>query len=194
VGLNADNISNPIASPPVNTRYIITGTTAEGCEIKGSVNVYRSDEVILTLPNVFTPGSGPNNIFKPIHEGDVVLDYLRIFNRWGRLYESINLNQGWDGTWHGTPQGEGVFVYMMQGHTASGRGLWCYRRCVHRRAVQSMVYQPVRLYQRYAGICADAAKLLLPVLPKRVLQPLCCTVACYPGRAADRSVYGMELG
>lgn len=121
-GLNADDVSDPIADPLVDTRYIVIGTTEEGCSVKGSVDVYRSAEVILTLPNAFTPGNGPDNLFMPIHKGNVALDYLRIYNRWGQLlYESNDLNQGWDGTWHGIPQPEGVYVYIMQGHTSEDR-------------------------------------------------------------------------
>lgn len=122
LGLNADDISNPVANPPVDTKYIVTGKTEEGCTVTSSVNVYRSDEVILTLPNAFTPGNGPNNLLKPIYKGNVTLDHLRIFNRWGQVvYESTNLDEGWDGTWHGAPQPPGVFIYTMQGHTNTGR-------------------------------------------------------------------------
>lgn len=120
-GLSADDISDPVASPEANTEYIVTGTTENGCTVKQIVNVYRDDDVLLTLPNAFAPGNGPNNLLKPIYKGNVTLDYLRIFNRWGQMvYESSDLNAGWDGAWHGTPQA-GVFVYIMQAHTADGK-------------------------------------------------------------------------
>lgn len=121
-GLSNDNISNPIASPQADTKYIVTGKTENECSVTNSVNVYRSNDVLLTLPNAFSPGNGPNNLLKPIYKGDVTLDYLRVFNRWGQiLYESNKLDDGWDGSWHGAPQPEGVFIYTMQGHTGTGR-------------------------------------------------------------------------
>lgn len=123
-GLSADDISNPVASPEANTQYTVTGTTERGCTVKTIVNVYRDDDVLLTLPNAFAPGMGENKLLKPIYRGNVILDYLRIFNRWGQMvYESNDLNQGWDGSWHGTPQAEGVYVYAMHGHTVEGNVL-----------------------------------------------------------------------
>jgi len=46
-GLSNTAISNPVASPDVNTEYIVSGTTAEGCTVKDTINVN-----IYTLPVV----------------------------------------------------------------------------------------------------------------------------------------------
>lgn len=45
LGLNNTAISNPVASPDVNTEYIVSGTTVEGCTVKDTINVN-----IYTLP------------------------------------------------------------------------------------------------------------------------------------------------
>src|SRR5690348_15827889 len=38
-GLSNTAISNPVATPTVNTEYIVTGTNANGCEAKDTVNI-----------------------------------------------------------------------------------------------------------------------------------------------------------
>jgi gliding motility-associated-like protein len=47
---------------------------------------------------------------------------MRIYNRWGNLiFESKNLNQGWDGSYNGTPQPFGVYVYEIEAVTNLGK-------------------------------------------------------------------------
>ncbi|MEI7595474.1 MAG: gliding motility-associated C-terminal domain-containing protein [Bacteroidota bacterium] len=67
----------------------------------------------LYIPNAFAPG-GNNGVFKPI---TLFIDpeyyNMKIFNRWGELiFESKDPNDGWDGTYKGSPVSSGVFVYV----------------------------------------------------------------------------------
>jgi gliding motility-associated-like protein len=120
-GLTDAYIVNPIAMPAVNTRYILYGTTALGCPATDSINIYLGDD-ILGVPNAFTPGTGINNLFKVVKRGIVRLNYMRVYNRWGNLvYETTDIDAGWDGTYKGVPQPLGVFVYQLQAVTGSGR-------------------------------------------------------------------------
>ena len=121
-GLNYAYISNPIASPEISTKYVVYGTTEWGCKAKDSINIYVDPETLLALPNAFTPGSGPNNEFKIIKRGIANLNYFRIFNRWGNLvFETNNIDQGWNGEYNGTPQPMGVFVYEVEAVTSTGK-------------------------------------------------------------------------
>ncbi len=101
------NLVNPINTyPPFPGNYLITLTAKD---ISGNcIDTYKStislkDEVILYVPNTFTPGSdNPNFIFKPIvHSGvDPYQYHLVIYNRWGEvLFESFDYHEGWDGTY-----------------------------------------------------------------------------------------------
>jgi gliding motility-associated-like protein len=122
LGLSDDQIANPVANPNVNTEYFITAQTELGCVAYDTVDVLVSYDSYLDVPNAFTPGSGPNNTLKPVHLGDVTLMYFRIFDRWGaKVYESNNLEDGWDGTFNGKNQPMGVYVYMIQGKLANGK-------------------------------------------------------------------------
>ena len=118
-GLSADNISDPVASPGTNTMYVATGTTEYGCVVKDSIYFHVSDETIYGVPNAFTPGNGTNTIFKLLEEGQGTLNYFRIYDRWGVLvFESNNVANGWDGTYKGQQQPQGVYVYDIQAVSA----------------------------------------------------------------------------
>lgn len=123
LGLTATNISNPIAQPPVNTRYFVTGTTEWGCDVRDSIDIYIAEESILDIPNAFTPGAdGPNNTLKIIRKGEASLKSFTIFNRWGnKIFETDNIDEGWDGKYHGTPQPMGIYIYIINAEYNTGR-------------------------------------------------------------------------
>jgi hypothetical protein len=96
-----------------------------------SITVANALEVIesgaLQFPNAFTPNlSGPsggyynpndfsNDVFYPI--GDGVSEYhLEIFNKWGIIiFESKDINIGWDGYYKEKLVNEGVYVWKVTG-------------------------------------------------------------------------------
>lgn len=120
VGLNATNIYNPVISPTVYTRYYVTGVTAGGCSTTDTINVY-TEQTVLDVPNAFNPGS-LNNELKIVKRGIATLKYFRIFNRWGaKVFESNDINKGWDGRYNGEEQPEGVYVYIVDAETDDGR-------------------------------------------------------------------------
>jgi len=122
LGLSADNIANPVAMPDVNTRYIVQASTENGCKVSDSIVVMVNPETLLDLPNAFSPGSQPNDILKINKRGIATLKYFRIFNRWGtKVFETSNIDQGWDGQFNGSPQPMGVYVYMIEAYTNTGR-------------------------------------------------------------------------
>lgn len=121
-GLSSKYISNPIATPQVNTRYILYTVTENGCRATDSIYIYVDDNELITMPNAFTPGSNSNNILYIIKRGLLSLNYFRIYNRWGNLvFESTDINAGWDGTYKGVPQPIGVFVYTIQAVSNKGK-------------------------------------------------------------------------
>jgi len=127
-GLSADNIADPVATPTINTMYTVTGITENGCHVQDSLYIHVSDLPLYALPNAFTPGNGANNMFKLIEDGLASLNYFRIFDRWGVLvFETTDLSQGWDGTYKGTAQPQGVYVYEVQAVSAKTNKLFTMR-------------------------------------------------------------------
>jgi gliding motility-associated-like protein len=80
------------------------------------------------IPNAFTPNTDQYNpLFKPVavsvyENENPDIDYgFKVFNRWGELiFETTNLSDGWDGTFKGKPQQEGVYRYEIVAYGLDG--------------------------------------------------------------------------
>jgi gliding motility-associated-like protein len=123
-GLSNANIKDPWAQPSATTQYVVTGRTEYGCETTDTVMVTVSPESLLELPNAFSPGSGTsiNDLLNIKVRGIVKLNSFKIFNRWGQLvYETTNINEGWNGQFNGKPQPMGVYVYAIDATTSTGK-------------------------------------------------------------------------
>jgi gliding motility-associated-like protein len=120
VGLSQANISNPVAKPEVNTRYIVRATTEFNCSTTDSIDVIVSADSHVELPNAFSPGR--NSKLKVIHLGDAKLKSFVIYNRWGaKMFETNSIEDGWDGTYNGEPQPMGVYIYTVEAESFTGR-------------------------------------------------------------------------
>lgn len=123
-GLSNTTIANPVASPDVRTRYFVNIKGESGCEAVDSIDIIVHLESIFDVPNAFVPGNSfvNNGEFKIFKRGDVTLNKFQIFNRWGNLvFETDDINKGWDGTYNGEPQPKGVYVYQIEGTLNTGR-------------------------------------------------------------------------
>jgi gliding motility-associated-like protein len=123
VGLSPNAfVSNPVAAPSVNTRYYVKGTTEAGCEASDSVYFLVREESAIGMANAFSPGSESNPVFKVSHLGTATLRSFKIYDRWGvKVFETADINQGWNGTFNGTPQPMGVYVYTVEARTNKGK-------------------------------------------------------------------------
>lgn len=103
----------------------------DSVKVAGGVEVYESGTI--QFPNAFTPNlegsSGgaynpndfSNDVFYPIGEG---LDeyHMEIFNRWGILvFESYDIDIGWDGYFDNKLLDEGVYVWKVTGKYNNGK-------------------------------------------------------------------------
>ncbi|MBE9491472.1 MAG: gliding motility-associated C-terminal domain-containing protein, partial [Bacteroidetes bacterium] len=67
------------------------------------------------LPNAFTPnGDNKNDIF--MAKGVNITNFsMYIFDRWGKkLYETVSLEDGWDGSFNGRPSPAGIYIWIIQ--------------------------------------------------------------------------------
>ena len=80
------------------------------------------DNCDIAIPNAFTPNAdGKNDVFKVLTNCNITNFSLKIFNRWGQqVFETNDINFGWDGYYHGILQPISVFVYYVQITKASG--------------------------------------------------------------------------
>jgi gliding motility-associated-like protein len=70
---------------------------------------------MVKLPNAFTPnGDGLNDEFKLLNTSNFVDFHLWIYNRRGEIvFDTRDVNQGWDGTVEGEPRYAESFVWQM---------------------------------------------------------------------------------
>lgn len=114
--LNNPAVQNPVASLPQDTRFVVTATTADGCEGIDDINikVYKGPEIY--VPSGFTPnGDGLNDRVGPLPVGIKKFHFFRVFNRWGQLiFSTSDPARKWDGTIDGVLQPMGTFVWTAE--------------------------------------------------------------------------------
>jgi len=106
----------------------LTVLNEHGCE-----DVMLKEDVVeakmkgfVSFANSFMPRpdgstSNVNAIFKPVYR-DVDSYILQIFNRWGQLiYESHDINEGWNGMYKGQLAPQAVYVWKASGTYISGK-------------------------------------------------------------------------
>lgn len=96
-------------------QYIATASY-QGCYFKDTINItYENCEIILKIPNVFTPNAdGFNDLFQLNGENINTIN-IKILNRWGQLvFESNDINHSWNGvTKEGKTCNEGTYFYVI---------------------------------------------------------------------------------
>lgn len=125
-GLSCDFCPNPVASPLVTTRYILTVTDpAGGCSGIDTITLYVDASKHFFVPNAFTPNNdGNNDIFYVYTAGPVKLFEINIFDRWGEhVYFSNDIGAGWDGTYRGVYVSPGDYAYTISVTFADGETL-----------------------------------------------------------------------
>ncbi|MCB0479429.1 MAG: gliding motility-associated C-terminal domain-containing protein, partial [Crocinitomicaceae bacterium] len=122
-GLSCTSCDNPEAGPIANTSYIVTVIDEYGCTNKDTVNIIIDGEIVLYIPNIFSPNGDGNNDYLEVF-GPAWQDYsMKVFNRWGALiFESTEPSVVWDGTtMKGEPCPQAVFVYKFEGKSIVGQ-------------------------------------------------------------------------
>jgi gliding motility-associated-like protein len=111
------NPTHTYVNEPGVYHIILYATNAAGCEDSAVAVVSVIDELIFYVPNTFTPdGDEFNNVFYPVFSSgfDAQNYTLLIFDRWGEvIFESHNVEFGWDGTYIGQLCKEGTYTWKI---------------------------------------------------------------------------------
>ena len=103
-------------------QVVLTAYNNEGCSDTYSISLVSNEVGTVFVPNTFTPdGDEHNQEFAPTTiPGLKLFSYsMKIYNRWGeQVFESNNINFGWDGTYGpGAKQAqEGVYIWKITYH------------------------------------------------------------------------------
>jgi len=112
--LNNYTIQHPNTNIQEPTWVHVTVTDINGCTSNDSILISIPVIPTLYIPNTYTPnGDGTNEGFKVYgtHIGEFE---MMIFNRWGELiFESNNIETGWNGTYMGQSVQNGLYVYKV---------------------------------------------------------------------------------
>ncbi|HET6243383.1 MAG: gliding motility-associated C-terminal domain-containing protein [Bacteroidetes bacterium] len=112
--LSCLNCASPNANPKVSTTYYVMLTGDNGCKSIDSVTVFVDPNLLVFVPNIFSPNGDGNNDILYIRGKGIKSINLYIYNRWGeKVFESSDLNQGWDGTFRGQQLPPSVFVFYL---------------------------------------------------------------------------------
>ena len=110
--------------PTVSQTVYVEGKNSLGCMVRDSVviDVVGCNPASVFLPNTFTPnGDGVNDKLFIRSTSLVSLKYFKIYDQWGKLvFETTELDQGWDGSNGGKMDATGVYVYELEGTCQNG--------------------------------------------------------------------------
>jgi gliding motility-associated-like protein len=115
-------LNNPLMERPLfksnkSINYTLTRTEVlTACKVDDTYKIDVSSDVVIAIPKAFTPnGDNLNDILKIQYgAGLKAFNFLKIFNRWGNIvFQTTNLNQGWDGNVNGNPQEMDAYTYFI---------------------------------------------------------------------------------
>ena len=109
-------------APIEDVTIYLEGNDEYGCPAKDELEIRVNLDIIVTVPNIFSPnGDGTNDSFVvKANEAVISVNRVLIYDRWGeKVYEAgfsndVDNSIIWDGTFNGKPVDPGVYVYYME--------------------------------------------------------------------------------
>lgn len=112
------NPSHEYSSDVATYVILLTAISDHGCIDTAELTVQVEEELIVYVPNTFTPdGDGTNDEFQPVMTSgfDRETYHLYIFNRWGQLvFESKDIDYGWNGSFAGEVAQDGTYTWKIE--------------------------------------------------------------------------------
>ena len=104
---------------------IINATPSNGGCIGSSqsytITVMPLDKDVF-VPNVFSPNADGKNDILYVYGNYITKVDMRIFNQWGQMITHItDKTQGWNGTYKGSAQPVGVYIYVLKAELSTGK-------------------------------------------------------------------------
>lgn len=119
---SASNQQNPTHSYNVPGDYSVYLAVKD---INGCIDTVRKEITVVLLPDVptaFSPNADGQNDYFLVRGGPFKTIDVRIYNNWGQLiFETNNQSDGWNGTFNGTEQPIGVYVWVVEVEMLNGK-------------------------------------------------------------------------
>lgn len=120
-GLNATNILTPVATPAATTTYTLKITDGLGCSNSSNVTIQVLPYCIKPM-NAFTPNKDGFYDTWFITNGNCLKKAtVQVYNRYGgKVFESQDYKNDWDGTYKGKPLPDGTYYYVINYELLNG--------------------------------------------------------------------------
>lgn len=125
-GVKDPSALNTQVTPLNTTTYTVTITGSTGCSKSDTVTIYivpnECEDEDVFVPNTFTPnGDGENDVLY-VRSNNLTSLYFAVYNRWGELvFETTDLDKGWDGMYKGMKADPAVFAWYVKGRCFNGK-------------------------------------------------------------------------
>ena len=120
IGLSCDICPNPIAKPGYTTIYTLTITSDSGCTASRTVTIEVTCGDVF-VPDAFSPNQDGHNDRLYVRGPCIASMDFNVFDRWGhRIFESQNLDYGWDGMYKGLPANPGTYLWYVKATMLDG--------------------------------------------------------------------------
>jgi len=127
----SDGLSDEVTGLQIGQQVtiIVRAVGSSSCQLSGSSSAvtgtasYPQNNIIY-VANTFTPnGDGKNDVVY-VHSNSIKSMNFYVYDQWGELlFKSSSLLAGWDGTFKGTREPVGVYVYFVQATMNDGSHL-----------------------------------------------------------------------
>ncbi len=113
---NGSNANQIYVEPSESAVFSARVTNSEGNDTTIKVFVQVVDCFQIYMPTAFTPdGDGLNDEFKAVYNGNISDYEMMVFTRSGKkVFESRDINFGWDGKINGSQIEEGAYFYVIR--------------------------------------------------------------------------------
>ena len=121
--LIADLPNAIFVNPSYDEQYSVTFTTTANYDTTVTINIKCKPCSELFIPTAFTPnGDGLNDVFTAQSKEEYSYFEMTIYSGNGQvLFVSKDIKQGWDGTYKGTLQPHGAYLYIIRYKDFSGK-------------------------------------------------------------------------
>ncbi len=116
---------NPVANPTTSHWYYVHTVGAgnsKGCVANDSVYIKVVKTSDIYVPNAFSPNGDGKDDYLYVRSNFIRTLYFAVYDRWGeKVWETSNQSVGWDGTYKGSPENNGVFDWYLKATMYNGK-------------------------------------------------------------------------
>jgi gliding motility-associated-like protein len=113
--------------PEQSVTLVVVANGSQSCQLSGSSTAVTGKTISplvdnIYVPNAFTPNGDGKNDMVHVHGESIKSLKFYVYDQWGEmLFTSLNPQDGWDGTYKGTREPVGVYVYYLEATMNDGK-------------------------------------------------------------------------